>query len=106
MGSRISSGENGGQALVGRIPTGITVLELDAIPGHFIDMGTRVSFPTVTAEISGPEGIDDNQDDVRMLVLFLVHVQSQSQQERKYYGIGLKCNQIHGIFHEHSIFLT
>ena len=40
MGSWVSTGENGGQALVGRVPAGVTVFELDAIPGYFIDMGT------------------------------------------------------------------
>jgi hypothetical protein len=39
MGSWISTGENRGQTLVGRVPTGITVFKLDAIPGHFIDIG-------------------------------------------------------------------
>jgi len=93
VGPGVSSCEYGSQALVRRIPAGVTVRKLDSTLGHAVDVGACRRFSAVTAEVSGSERIDDDEDDVGMFFFFIFHAGSFRPGKVSYYGIGEKTNQ-------------
>ncbi len=67
----ILSGEDGSQALVGRVPAAVGSFEEHAAGGQAVDVrGVRPGI-SVTAQVASPQRIGHDQDDVRSLPHFL-----------------------------------
>jgi hypothetical protein len=86
--SGVSSCEYGSEALIRRVPAGITIGKLDSLIGQFIDVGTGHGLPSVTTEVSGSEGVDDDENDIGVFLFLFFHAGSLPSKEGLYYGTG------------------